>query len=64
MGMQWDGSLFVDSSLPFSLRSAPKIFMAIADAVEWIARKEGIKFVIHYLDDFPVVGSTDYSTSW
>lgn len=25
-------------ALPFSLRSAPKIFNAVADAVEWIAR--------------------------
>ena len=54
MGMLWDGALYLDTCLPFGLRSAPKIFTAcaVADAVEWIQRKEGVNFVIHYLDDF------------
>ena len=39
MGMKWEGALFVDTCLPFGLRSAPKIFTAIADAVEWIVRR-------------------------
>ena len=26
LGMQWDGGVFVDTALPFGLRSAPKIF--------------------------------------
>ena len=34
MGMLWEGSLFIDTALPFGLRSAPKIFNAVADAVE------------------------------
>ena len=46
----------MDTALPFGLRSAPKIFTAVADAVEWIAKQEGVGFVIHYLDDFLVVG--------
>ena len=57
MGMLWEGSLYVDTALPFGLRSAPKIFTAIADAAEWIARQEGIRSVIHYLDDFLVLGA-------
>ena len=56
MGMSWEGSLFIDTALPFGLRSAPKIFTAIA-AVEWIAKQTGVNFVIHYLDDFLVVGA-------
>ena len=36
LGMVWGGQLFVDTVLPFGLRSAPKIFTAIADAVQWI----------------------------
>lgn len=55
-----------EASLPFGLRSAPKIFRALADTVKGIARREGIKFVIHYLDDFLIVGppaSTDCSTA-
>lgn len=57
MGMLWEGALYVDTRLPFGLRSAPKIFTAVADAVEWILRKEGVNFVIHYLDDFLVIGA-------
>ena len=34
LGMLWDGGLFLDLTLPFGLRSAPKIFTAIADAAE------------------------------
>ena len=29
--------------------------MAIADAVEWVVRQEGVHFVIHYLDDFLLI---------
>ena len=34
LGMEW-GGVFVDKTLPFGLRSAPKIFTAVADALEW-----------------------------
>lgn len=51
--MMWEGSLFVDSALLFGLlfglRSVPKIFTALADAVECITKEAGIGFVIHYL---------------
>ena len=40
LGMQWDGQ-YVDGMLPFGLRSAPKIFNAIADALEWCVAREG-----------------------
>ena len=56
MGMQWGGALYVDTALPFGLRSAPKIFTAVADAVEWMARQEGVRFIIHYLENFLVMG--------
>ena len=45
--------------LPFGLRSAPKIFSAIADAMEWCVHKAGVKYIYHYLDDFAVLGSPD-----
>ena len=57
MGMLWDKALFVDTALPFGLRSAPKIFSAIADAAEWIVKSKGVGFVIHYLDDFLLIGA-------
>ena len=31
--MVWDSKLYIDTVLPFGLRSAPKIFNAIADAM-------------------------------
>ena len=34
LGMQWNGNLYVDGIIPFGLRSAPKIFTAVADALE------------------------------
>ena len=39
--------------LPFGLRSAPKIFNTVADALEWCISKGGVN---HYLDDFTVLG--------
>ena len=56
LGMVWHGNLFIDAALPFGLRSAPKIFKAVADAVTWIIRQQGLRFVIHYLDDFLLIG--------
>jgi len=54
--MQWDGALYIDTALPFGLRSAPIIFTAIADTVQWILQQQGVRFVIHYLDDFLLIG--------
>ena len=56
LGISWHGSLFVDTKLPFGLRSAPKIFNALADALEWCFRQKGVKEVEHYLDDFITMG--------
>lgn len=51
LGMRWKGKLYVDMALPFGLRSAPKIFTALADALHWILETHGIDG-LHYLDDF------------
>ena len=56
LGMRWQGQLFMDTALPCGLRSSPKIFMAIADALEWIMCQEGVPSALHYLDDFLVFG--------
>ena len=58
LGMEWRDHLYIDAALPFGLRSAPKIFNALADAVQWILEQEGLE-VIHYLDDFLIIGSQD-----
>ena len=56
LGMLWEDQLYVDAALPFGLRSAPKLFNAVADALEWIAKHLGIEFLWHYLDDFITIG--------
>ena len=55
LGIHWQERTFVDTCLPFGLRSAPKLFNAIADALEWVIVNQGgslVEFIVHYLDDF------------
>ena len=54
--VEWDGAVYVDPMLPFGLRSAPKIFNALADGLEWYLHHQGTRQIFHYLDDFLVVG--------
>ena len=56
LGFEWQGSHYVDGMLPFGLRSAPIIFTAVADAMEWMFRQRGVSMIDHYLDDFIIVG--------
>ncbi len=51
LGLFWEGQVFLDTALPFGLRSAPKIFNAVADGLHWVLEQEGLE-VLHYLDDF------------
>ena len=63
--VEWEGKIYVDPMLPFGLRSAPKIFNAVADALKWCLEQAGICFVSHYLDDFIIVAPpTQRSASW
>ena len=48
--------VLVDTCLPFGLRSAPKIFSAVADAISWALYLLGVENFLHYLDDFLFVG--------
>ena len=53
----WKGRYYVDIVLPFGLRSSPFIFNTFADAIEWIAKeKGGIRYMLHYLDDYFFTG--------
>ena len=56
LAVEWRGQYYVDGALPFALRSAPKIFMAVADALQWVMIREGVSLVDHYLDDFVTMG--------
>ena len=61
LGMRWQGKVFVDKALPFGLRSAPLIFSAVADALQWMMQRKGISFLAHYVDDFIIVGRPESS---
>ena len=54
--VEWKGRTYVDPMLPFGLQSAPKIFSAVADALEGMLRQAGVCHSRHYLDDFIVLG--------
>ena len=56
LGTSWNGQTYVDVVLPFRLRSAPKIFTAVADALQYILQEQGIVHILHYLDDFLLLG--------
>ena len=56
LGLQWEGETFVDTCLPFGLRSTPKIFNAVADTLLWIMRSKGVHPAIHYLDNYLFFG--------
>ena len=52
LGIKWQGVVYCDTALPFGLRSAPKLFTAVADGLAWAMACRGIRRFIHYLDDF------------
>ena len=49
----------MDRALPFSFRSAPKIFNDLADALEWIVKDHGVQHLWHYLDDYITCGAAE-----
>ena len=60
LGMMWKEEMYVDTTLPFGLRSAPKIFNAIAEAVEWVMKarhhySDAHYLDAHYLDDYIIL---------
>ena len=56
LAIKWGPNTYIDTALPFGLRSAPKIFSAFADALAWILQTHGITQQLHYLDDFLLLG--------
>ena len=58
LGVRWDGTVYIVRVLPFGLRSAPKLFSAVADALQWILHKKGIEKGLHYLDDFIIAAGS------
>ena len=61
LDMQFDGKLYVDTALPVGLRSAPKIFSALANKLLWIMTHHDIHSALHYLDDYIFIGNPETS---
>ena len=59
IAMKWNHQTYIDVCLPFGLRSAPKLFNILADLLTWIAQRNGVTNLIHYLDDFLTTGPPD-----
>ena len=57
LGLNWNGQMYIDCQLPFSLASAPAIFSAVGEALEWVLHQRKARAVVHYLDDFLFVES-------
>ena len=52
LGLEWHKLIYLDTGLPFGLRSAPKLFNILADLLAWIVSQKGVSICLHYLDDF------------
>ena len=57
LAVRWRDSVFVDCQLSFGLPSAPAIFSAVGEALEWVLRQRGVRAVVHYVDDFLLLGA-------
>ena len=58
--MCWCGQFYIDTCLPFGLRSAPHIFNELSTAIHWILQHSyGVQHLLHYLDDFFTAGPAD-----
>ena len=59
LGIHWKSKYYIDTCLPFGLRSAPFLFNRLADAIHWILQNNyEVHHLLHYLDDFLTVGPT------
>ena len=59
LGMKWEGKVYVNKVLSFGLRSAPKIYNSVADALLWILVHYDKIDGLHYLDDILLFGKSD-----
>jgi hypothetical protein len=57
LGISWQGQVYVERRLPFGMRSAPILFTAFSDLLTWAIHCQGVRYVMHYLDDFLLLGA-------
>ena len=57
LGIYWKQNFYIDTCLPFGLRSAPYLFNRFSHALHWILEHNcGVEHLLHYLDDFFTAG--------
>ena len=62
LGICWRNRFFVDTCLPFGLRSAPYLFNQLSIAIHWVLQHSyGVHHLLHYLDDFFTAGPANSS---
>ena len=62
LGICWRNKFYIDTCLPFGLRSAPFLFNQLSVAIHWILQhKYSVCHLLHYLDDFFTAGAPDSS---
>ena len=53
--VKWKDQFFVDRCLPMGARSSSHIFEMFSSAIHFLAKKVGIRWLVHYLDDFLLI---------
>ena len=56
LALHWENNLYIDTCLPFGLRSAPKLFNILVNLLTWMLISQGVSSVMPYLDDFLTLG--------
>lgn len=56
---KWQGHFYIDKCLPMGARSSCQIFERFSTSLEFIVKQLGCPLVIHYLDDFLFLSSTE-----
>jgi hypothetical protein len=60
LGMSWQRQYYFDMVTPFGLASSCQIWERIATAAEWIIKTHlGISLLLHYMDDYLLVSTTE-----
>ena len=59
LGIKWEGRYYFDKCLPMGACSSCHLFEKFSTALEFVARKNFISNIVHYLDDFLIISSTE-----
>ena len=61
LGFTLEGKYYFDKCLPMGASSSCQLFEKFTTALQFIAERHGIRYIIHYLDDFLILNSNSHS---